>query len=160
MGIAESQHREYEAAPDGRGRAGEDDAGDRGRLRQEPHARCRDKGPWLEDAEMRDAAIGARRPSAAGTASSAGRRSAPRATTDRRARDDHRRVAEAVARPVVDRACEAEPVKLTRRGVLRASTACIALAAAWPSALRAGPQARGEPFDDGTFFDDGFGWTD
>lgn len=49
---------------------------------------------------------------------------------------------------------------ITRRTLLRASTAAVALGAAglWPRDSWTEP--RGQPFDDGTYFDDGFGWRD
>ena len=44
----------------------------------------------------------------------------------------------------------------TRRELLLAAAAVVA---AGPAEALAGPE-RGEPFDDGTWFDDGYGWVD
>jgi hypothetical protein len=56
------------------------------------------------------------------------------------------------------------PIALTRRRLV-ATTAALAVCPlpALPANLPVEPIAaidRGEPFDDGTYFDDGFGWVD
>ncbi len=48
---------------------------------------------------------------------------------------------------------------ITRRDVLLGATAAVALATTEAQALPTGAE-RGEPFDDGTWFDDGYGWVD
>ena len=50
------------------------------------------------------------------------------------------------------------PFRLTRRTLL-ASTAALSVVATFPTLATAAID-RGEPFDDGTFFDDGYGWVD
>lgn len=49
---------------------------------------------------------------------------------------------------------------VTRRTLLRTSTAAVALGVAGLSPQHSSSDGRGEPFDDGTLFDDGFGWRD
>jgi hypothetical protein len=56
-----------------------------------------------------------------------------------------------------------DPIRATRRQVL-ASVSALSLAATLPDLAEGGevpkPEERGEPFDDGTYFDDGYGWVD
>ncbi len=51
-------------------------------------------------------------------------------------------------------------VTLARRTLLRTSTAAMALGATGLSPREARADPRGQPFDDGTYFDDGYGWRD
>ena len=69
-----------------------------------------------------------------------------------------------MTRPLADPAPpeEAEPAwAATRRQVLLGGSA-LALVAAASTLAAAEPvlEERGEPFDDGTWFDDGYGWVD
>ncbi len=52
-----------------------------------------------------------------------------------------------------------ELLRTTRRRLL-AGTACLAAAPSIGAAAIVLDGDRGQPFDDGTFFDDGYGWTD
>jgi hypothetical protein len=66
-----------------------------------------------------------------------------------------------------DAVVQPPPVSATRRDVLlaggAASAALLVLGAgdgaSAPAAVLNGPE-RGQPFDDGTYFDDGYGWVD
>ena len=61
------------------------------------------------------------------------------------------------------RAADAAPtawVVVTRRALLEASSAALVLGMVGVPSAVARVDRRGQPFDDGTFFDDGFGWCD
>jgi hypothetical protein len=52
-----------------------------------------------------------------------------------------------------------ELLRTTRRRLLAGTAGLVAAPSFGAAAIRADDD-RGEPFDDGTFFDDGYGWTD
>ncbi len=52
------------------------------------------------------------------------------------------------------------PLRLSRRALLRSSTALTVIGWRWPGAAGDRVGGGGEPFTDGTFFDDGFGFCD
>jgi hypothetical protein len=64
--------------------------------------------------------------------------------------------------PDTDDARRDDPIRATRRQVL-ANVGAVSSVAVLPSLAASSepqPEMRGEPFDDGTYFDDGFGWID
>jgi hypothetical protein len=64
-----------------------------------------------------------------------------------------------MTRPSAEPPDEAAPPEATRRAVLLGAAATVVASSTDVPALEQ-DVARGEPFDDGTFFDDGYGWVD
>jgi hypothetical protein len=64
-----------------------------------------------------------------------------------------------MTRPSAEPPDEAAPPEATRRAVLLGAAATVVASSTDVPALEQ-DDGRGEPFDDGTFFDDGYGWVD
>jgi hypothetical protein len=64
-----------------------------------------------------------------------------------------------MTRPSAEPPDEAPPPEATRRAVLLGAAATVVATSTDMPALEQ-DAGRGKPFDDGTYFDDGYGWVD